>query len=134
MTVADASLPLQKAIVAALKTAGIASARVYDVPPATPTKPYVSMGPVDVLTEEADEYEGSDTSIQIDAWSAGPGSVEIKQVGRAIRAALHEQELSLEENQRTVSLTIDQVRYLREPDGITWHAAITARARTEPTA
>jgi len=136
MTFADASLPLQKAIVAALKAdpavAAIVAARVYDVPPAAPVKPYISLGPFDVLTEVASNYEGSDTSIQIDGWSAGQGSVEVKQLARAIREALHEKEFTLDEDQRLVALTIDQTRYLRELDGITQHAAVTARARTEP--
>jgi hypothetical protein len=134
MTTADASLPLTKAINDALKAAGVAGGRVYDGAPASPQKPYTTIGPMDVLTEAADEYEGSDTTLQVDAWSAGPGSVEIKQIGRLIRATLHEATLTLEEHQRLVSLTVDQIRYLREPDGITQHAAISVRARTEPTA
>lgn len=138
MTTADASLPLQKAIVAALKGAGavsaIVAARVYDTPPTVPTKPYLSMGPFDVLTDEADEYEGSETTLQVDAWSGGPGSVEVKQLGRAIRATLHQAVLTLDENQRLVALTVEQIRYLREPDGLTQHAAVTVRALTEPSA
>lgn len=134
MTTADASLPLQKAIVAALKGAGLASGRVYDVPPPTPQKPYLSMGPFDVLTEEADEYEGSETTLQVDAWSAGPLSAEVKQLGRLIRATLHKATLTLEESHRLVDLTVEQIRYLREPDGVTQHAAVTVRALTEPSA
>lgn len=138
MTTADASLPLQKAVVAALKNAVAVSAlvatRIYDTPPPTPAKPYVSMGPFDIITELADEYEGSETSIQVDAWSAGPSTVEIKQIGRAIRATLHNATLTLDENQRLVSLTVEQIRYLREPDGLTQHAAVTVRALTEPSA
>lgn len=135
MTVADASLPLQKAIVAALKAASTpAAGRVFDAISPSAAKPYISLGPFDVLTEQADEYEGSETTIQIDAWSAGPGSVEVKQLGRAIRAALHNATLTLEENQRLVSLTVEQIRYLRDPDGITQHAAVTVRALTEPSA
>lgn len=134
----DASLPLQKAIVAALKAhAGLTAlvgGRVYDGVPRSAAKPYVSYGPSDVLTEEADEYEGFDESLQIDAWSAGPGRVEIKKIGRAIHDALHETALSLDESQRLVALTVEQVRYLTEPDGLTQHAAVAVRARTEPTA
>ena len=136
MSFGDASLPLQKAIVDALKAdaavAALVGARVYDVPPPAPEKPYISLGPFDALTEVAAEYEGSETTMQIDGWAAGQGSVEIKQLGRAIRAALHEKDFALEDNQRLVALVIDQLRYLREPDGITQHVAATARARTEP--
>ena len=130
---ADASLPLHKAILTALKAVPVASGRVYDGVPVSPAFPYVSLGPFDALTEEADEYEGSDTTIQIDAWSRTPGSVEIKQIGRQIRETLHEAALSLDENQRLVAMTVDQVRYTRDPDGLTHHAIVTVRARTEPT-
>lgn len=139
MSAADASLPLQKAILAALKADptvnGLVGGRIYDNVPATATMPYISFGPFDVLTEEADEYEGSDTSLQIDAWSGGGatvGSVQVKQIGRAIRDVLHEANLTLDEDQRLVALTVDVIRYLRELDGITQHAAVTVRARTEP--
>lgn len=135
----DASLPLQKAIVAALKghssVSALVGARVYDhVPGGDPEKPYISYGSSDILSEIASEYTGHDETLQIDAWSAGPGKVEIKQLGRAIHKALHEQSLSLDENQRLVYLTVETVRYLPEPDFITQHAAVEVRARTEPSA
>jgi hypothetical protein len=129
---ADASLPLQKAIVTALKGASIAGGRVYDRVPDTPTFPYVSFGPFTALTEIADEYEGSETTIQLDVWSRANNSVEVKQVGRAVREALHEAELTLEEDQRLVELIVQDVRYTADPDGLTQHGIITLRALTEP--
>jgi hypothetical protein len=102
----DASLPLQAAILAALKAdAGVIALvnakSIYDTPPAGALKPYLSFGPVQLIPEHSDEYVGGDTALQLDAWSAGPSSVEIKRIG---------------------------------PDGLTKHAAIACRARTEPTA
>ncbi len=138
MSDGDATLPLQKAIVAALRgdmpVAALVGTKVYDNVPTAPVKPYISIGPIDVLTEVADEYEGSETTIQIDGWSAGPKSVEVKQLGRAIRTALHEQNLELAEDQRLVSLIVEQIRYLPEPDGISQHVAVSVRALTEPSA
>jgi len=138
MTVADAALPLQKAIVARLKSDtavnALCAGRIYDNVPPGATKPYVSAGPFDALTVNADEYEGSETTLQFDGWAAGPESVQVKQLGRAMRAALHEAELALEDNQRLQFLLVDSIRYLLEPDGITQHAVVTLRARTEPTA
>lgn len=139
MSNADASLPLKKAIIAALKVGNaIAGGRNYDRAPATPAFPYTTLGPFDVTPEVADEYEGGDTTIQIDGWSRGTGSlvasVEIMQIGRLIHGALHEKVLSLDESQRLVALTVEQIRYSRDPDGLTEHAIITVRARTEPTA
>ena len=138
MTVADASLPLQKAIVARLKTdaamIALVAGRVYDNVPPGATKPYVSVGPFDALTISADEYEGSETTLQFDGWAPGPESTQVKQLGRAMRAALHEADLALDENQRLQFLVVDAVRYLLEPDGMTQHAVVTLRARTEPSA
>lgn len=134
----DATLPLRKAIIAALKAdAGVTAlvgTRIYDVAPTGPVKPYITFGPVDVVTEVASEYEGSETSLQLDAWSAGPSSEESNRIGRAVRGALHEKELILSDNQRLVSLTVESVRYLRDNDGIAQHAVVTMQALTEPSA
>ena len=138
---ADATLPLQRAIVAALKAdttlTGYIAGRVYDQVAENAILPYISIGPIDVLTATAhgfdlDMYEGSTTSLQIDAWSGGPGSVEAKKIGRAIRSALHYKDLELENNQHLILLHVEQIRYLVDPDGLTQHAAVTVQALTEP--
>jgi hypothetical protein len=133
----DATLPLQKAIIGALRKAAairaIVDGRSYDSPPANAQKPYVSIGPVLSLTEIAQDYGGADITIQIDGWSSGPQTLEIKQLGAALHATLHEAELELTDQQRLVALTVEFIRYLPEPDGITQHAVCSVRARTEPT-
>lgn len=138
MSVGDASVSIHRAIIARLLAhagvAGIVGARVYEDPPAGVAKPYITTGPMDVLTEVAEEYEGSTTTFQIDGWAEGPGGHTMRLLGREIRAALHENNLVLVEDQRLVSLTIEQTRYLREPDGITRHVAVTGTALTEPSA
>lgn len=135
---ADASLPLQKALINALRDdaalTALVNKRVYDAVPDNAQKPYLSLGPVDVLTEEAEEYEGSDISFQVDGWSTAVGKVEAKRIGRAVRDALHNANLPLEESQRLVVLSVERIQYLEEPDGITKHAVISGRARTEPSA
>jgi len=133
-------LALKKAIIAKLKADNtVAGDRNYDRAPSTPppTFPYTTLGPFDSLTEEADEYDGKDISFQVDVWARGTGnlaaSVEVMQIGEAVRNALHEEELTLD-GARLVALTIDRVNYTRDPDGITEHGIVTGRARTEPTA
>lgn len=136
MSDADATLPLQKAIVATLKgnaaVNAIISGRVHDSVPASSVKPYISIGPIDSLPDVADEYEGSEITVQLDGWSAGPNSLQAKQLGAAIRTALHNQALSVE-GHRLITLYVDSTRYLVEPDGLTQHAVVTLTARTEPT-
>lgn len=142
MSDVDASLPLQKAVVAVLKSDAAlqtligtgASARVFDNVPTTAAKPYISLGPTQLNAEIAAEYEGSEERFQVDAWSAGPGKVEVKRIGRAIHTALNGVPLTLDENQRLVLIEIEQTRYLTEPDGITQHAALIFVAHTEPSA
>lgn len=138
MTIGDASVPLHRAVVAKLKADGgvmaIVGDRVYDDPPPSPVKPYITLGPMDVIPEVAQEYEGSETSMQVDAWVAGPGGNGARQLGRAIRAALHEANLTLTEDQRLISLTVEMTRYLEEPDGVSKHVAVTLSALTEPSA
>jgi invasion protein IalB len=136
MAFADASVPLQKALVAALKANAavnaIVAGRIYDQVPVDAVKPYLSFGPWQVIAEQGDCYDASDISVQIDGWSAGPGSIEAKKIGRAVRAALDQQQLALDENERLVVMVIEQTQYLVEPDGLTQHAVVSFIARTEP--
>lgn len=136
----DAALPLRKAILDKLKAnAGVmalVSTRVFTYPTATATKPYISIGPIQSLPDEAAEYEGSTTSIQVDGWATGPEQTEVMKLGRAIEAALNRTSLTLVDNQRLVEITRDGVgtQYLQEEGGLTAHAAVTFSASTEPTA
>lgn len=138
MSDADSALAVQKAAIDAMKASAaltaIVGARVYTRPPAGATKPYVSLGPVQVIAELADDYEGSDVRLQIDAWSAQPESTaEIMQIGRAIRAALQGASLTVA-GQHLVLIEVEQTRYLTDPDGLTQHAVVIVRSRTEPSA
>jgi hypothetical protein len=137
MPIADASLPLQKAIVATLQAdptlSAIVHGRVYDNVPAPVTFPYVSIGPFQVLPEAADCSEGVEIFVTLDGWSRDGGkSIEAKRLGAAIGTALHEAALTLDNGQRLVSIALEQINYLRDPDGLTAHAAVTVRALTEP--
>jgi hypothetical protein len=127
---------LQKAIVATLKgnasVNAIIAGRIYDAVPTGAVKPYVSFGVFDLLPERGDCLEGAEMFITLDGWAAGPDTVQIKQLGAAVAAALDEAALPLDAPQRLVNLTLERSQYLRDPDGITAHAAMTFRAQTEP--
>lgn len=134
----DPSLPLQGAIVAALKANGalpdVVGKRVYDQPPddkVAKTKsgalfPYITVGDGQVLGDDTEDCgDGSEVFVQIDAWSRAPGYPEVKQISAAIRAALKPVPI-------LAGFTVDVVefqscQYLRDPDGLTRHAAITFR-------
>jgi hypothetical protein len=134
---ADASLPLQKALIGTLQAdptlSAIVHGRVYDNVPAQVVFPYVSLGPFQVLPELADCSEGVEILVTLDGWSRDGGkSFEAKRIGAAIGNALHQAMLVLDEGQRLVSIALEQINYLRDPDGLTAHAAVTVRALTEP--
>lgn len=125
---ADPSLELQGAIVAVLKnTAAVQSligTRIYDPVPAGATFPYVSIGPDDLISDDADCITGFEITVQIDAWSRQPGFKEVKQVSDAVREALHNYAFSLSVN-ASVLFEHRITRNLRDPDGLTTHAAMT---------
>jgi hypothetical protein len=131
----DPSLPLQKAIIAALRDdetlTEIVANRIYDKVPAAAPYPYVSLGAFQVIADSADCYRGSEIAIVIDGWSRDDGSVEAKQIGGAIREALDDAELTLDDH-RLVSIVFDDMRDLRDPDGQTTHVVVTLTALTEP--
>jgi hypothetical protein len=143
MAIADATLPLQIAIMVRCAAddgvkeligdrAGPSGIRFYDAVPADAAKPYVSFGPDQLLTEPADEYQGADIVLQLDAWSAGPGRVEVKKLIAALWAALDDAPIVIA-GHRLIALDVEQTRILPEPDGTAWHGVLILRARTEPT-
>lgn len=132
----DPTLALQAAIVASLKGAAAVSAlvgsRVFDAPPPSQTKPYITLGQPQVLPDRADCIDGAEVSYPIHGWAAGPQSDGIKRLGIAIAAALDGQELTLT-GHRTVLCEVDQIQYLDDPDGLTKHVVVGLRVLTEPT-
>lgn len=131
---ADALLELQGAVSQALMAApavqALVASRIYDRVPKDAGFPYVSFGPADASSDDADCVEGLDVSFQIDVWSRAVGFPEAKQIAGAVRAALHEAELILGEA-ALASLRHRQTRVMRDPDGLTSHAALTFEALVE---
>ena len=128
-------LAVQKAVVGRLRTdtgvAALVGTRVYDQPPPNPTFPYISLGPETIAPSRADCYDGSDVTIQVDAWSRAVGFPEVKAISEAVRASLHEYALSVTDY-RVVDVSMTEARTFRDSDGLTNHAALTFRVLTEP--
>jgi hypothetical protein len=136
------TLELQVAIVARLKAASAVSAiiggRVYDDVPSEENRvantgaafPYVSFGPADELTDDADCITGFDISIQLDCWSRSVGFPEVRRLSDAVRAALHDYDLGLTDN-ALVIFRHRLTRVFRDPDGLTSHAAMMFDAFVE---
>lgn len=128
------SLELQGAVVARLKAypglAALVEARVFDRVPEKAELPYLSWGPEQAISDDAEGITGFDVTIQIDAWSRKVGLPEVKRIAEQVRLALTEQELALDDN-ALVLLEHRQTRMLPEPDGLTSHAAIEFAAFIE---
>lgn len=131
----DPGLAIQAALIGTLRATGavtaLVSTRVYDIPPALqpgamPTFPYVTIGEAQSITERADCLDGTEHFVDLHAWSRAPGFVEVKRIAGAMRAALHEAEIEVS-GYRLIDLAMQDVRYLRDPDGLTSHAVLQFR-------
>jgi hypothetical protein len=106
--------------------------RVYDAPNLkTVTFPYVSFGPSDIVTDDADCIDGVIETLQIDVWSRrSGGKQEAKQIANAVKAALHDFHAEPAAG-ALVSLRVATIRIFNDPDGITTHGVVTVEAIME---
>ena len=132
----DPSLELQTAIVTALKAdAGVVAVvgnRVYDNVPPSASFPYISLGDSQVLPDKADCIDGTEVFFSLDGWSRDLRFPECKTISKAIVAALDDQPLTVA-GYTAVVFELDSINYLRDPDGITRHVALSFRALIQST-
>jgi len=130
---------LQGRIAALLKAdptlSSLIEGRVYDnVPSAagqvTAKFPYVSFGPSDELSDDADCIDGFEVTMQIDVWSRAVGFPECRRIVDAVRKALPEDGILLADN-ALVTFNHRISRIFRDPDGKTSHGAMTFEAFVE---
>jgi hypothetical protein len=135
----DPTYELTAAIINRLKATTAVSSfvgnRVYDRPPdGAIIPPYISMGPSDAVSDDAECIDGLEITMQIDCWSWGSGeafgSAQVRKLAGAVRAALHEVEFPLAQNAlATISHRI--TRFQRESDGATNRAIVSITALVE---
>ncbi|MDH0126677.1 DUF3168 domain-containing protein [Brucella intermedia GD04153] len=130
---------LQGRIAALLKAdptlASLIKGRVYDSVPSaegqvTAKFPYVSFGPSDELSDDADCIDGFEITMQIDVWSRAVGFPECRRIVDAVRKALPEDGILLADN-ALVTFNHRISRIFRDPDGKTSHGAMTFEAFVE---
>lgn len=124
----DPSLVLQGAVVALLKVAmpPVVGGRVFDAVPPSPGFPYVSVGDGQVLGDDTEDCgDGSEVNLQVDAWSRAVGYPEVKTIAAAIRTAL--KTIPTLTGFVVSVVEFQQCVYLRDPDGLTRHAALQFR-------
>ena len=122
-----ATSELQKVIIQTLSddadVKDIVDGRVFDSVPLKAEYPYISLGPMTSDTTFADCLELDNISIQIDVWSRDVSSAEMRELANAVRQALTKSDLALEKN-GLVLFNHENTRELRDPDGLTSHAAV----------
>lgn len=136
----EPALAIQGAVIAALKLsrAGeLVGGRVYDDPPVDsttklPTFPYVAFGEAQTIPERADCLDGSEHYFTIHVWSRAKGFPEAKRIADAVRGALHDANLTIP-GFGLADLALETAQYMRDPDGLTSHAALSFRALVDPT-
>ena len=125
------TLELQRTIVLALKAdvtlAAIVGDRVYDRAPQNVVFPFVQIGEMQQVTDDADCVTGFEVYIDIHSWSRSYGAVECRQMTSAVHTALHDVDLVL------TGATLNNIRMvsqreITDPDGETTHGVSTFRA------
>ena len=127
----DPSLEVQKAIVGALRGANVAGGRIYDQVPEAPAFPYVTIGDCQVMPDKADCIDGSIVYPQVDVWTRTTGYPETKQIASAVLAALDDQQLTVD-GYHLVVFEFQDIRYMRDPDGITRHGVLMFHGLLQP--
>lgn len=98
----DPQLELQAAIISRLRNdvgvKALVALRTYDTPPPSPTYPYVSIGPGNYQTVDADCIYGGEVMIQVDVWSMATQLSESRLIAGAVRKALRGWEPALATN------------------------------------
>lgn len=137
----SASLELQAAIVAALKADSAVKAivgqspntRVFDNVPRnssgtiTADYPLVSLGPKQVVSDDADCITGFEITVQIDCWSRAVGFGEVERLADAVRECL----IVMTGDSPVVNdlvLFEFQDMSIRREEGTTSHAILSFRA------
>ena len=127
---ADPSLALHKALLAALQSACTSAAAVYDGVPQNATYPYVV---IDYSYSNNSDFLSLDERmderyVYLSIWSRVHGQQEIMQIWSEIET-IHEQPLTLDTG-TAVSVRVDTKRTYRESDALTFRGQVVLRVLT----
>jgi len=105
--------------------------RVYDGVPADPVYPYISFGPSDCVSDDAECIVGRMETMQIDVWSSDQSRMRIaKEICDTVKAALHETTGSLDAG-ALVLIRVETMRVQPDPDGIMAHGIVPVTLMVE---
>ncbi|MGE0828217.1 MAG: DUF3168 domain-containing protein [Hyphomonadaceae bacterium] len=121
---------------AAMADAGVRAvlgdpARAYDDHPPDPVFPYATFGRFESRPANAAESDALEHVVTLHVWSRYGGRAEALDALNALRAALHNQDVSVA-GRRLVFLYATYLDAFRAGDGVTTHGVLRLRALTEP--
>jgi Protein of unknown function (DUF3168) len=105
--------------------------KVYDHVSRSRTYPYITFGQSTQRDWSTGTETGSEHAITLHVWSQDGGRQQAAEILDAVRAALHDQPLTLA-GHRLVNLRTEALDIRRDPDGETFHGMLRLRATTEP--
>lgn len=126
---------LQKAVFAALGADAtliglIGAGRIHDGAPQSGSFPYLTFGQSLARDWSTATDVGAEHVLTLHVWSRSPGKMETQAIVRAVRQALHDRPLTLEDH-RLINLRHELSDTVRDPDGETVHGIVRFRAVTE---
>lgn len=131
----DATLALQKAVLAALAgdaaTGALIGDRIHDAAPRNAAFPYLAFGSVRSADWSTGTEAGAEHRITLHAWSRGRGRAEVAAIAAAAVAALDDADLDLD-GHHLVGLRWETTEIAGQADSLTWQATMRFRAVTEP--
>lgn len=132
----DATLPVQAALVALLRGAAAVTAlvgdRIYDVAPEEAAYPFISFGPRQALPFGNVRYDGCEVFVQLDLWSRKDrASIEGALLMAAVVAAIDRKTPAIA-GWLLASLRVRGGLMQMDPDGVSAHGIVTARAVMMP--
>lgn len=105
--------------------------RIFDRMPSDEDYPCVTFGPSDYSPDDMECISGRYETIQLDCWAVDHGRLRpAKEIADAVKAALHRFEADVGAS-ALVSMVVDAVRVMLDPDGITAHGIVTVTANLE---
>lgn len=132
----SAAWALQKSVFVTISaspgvTGLLGGARIYDDVPRGADYPYLTFGQSSVRDWSTDGDVGCEHIFTLHVWSQAEGRAQAHEIMGALKAALHDQALTLD-GHRLVNLRHEFSEARREPDGETYHGVVRYRAVTEP--
>jgi hypothetical protein len=105
--------------------------RVYDDAPQSAPFPFITLGQSVTRDWSTGSEDGAEHSLTLHVWSRAGGKKEMLEIVEAIRAALHDKPLALEDHY-LINLRHEFSEARLDPDGDTFHGVVRYRAVTEP--